>query len=228
MAGCTRAPRRRASVGTRSGIDAKSSRYAGQAGMSSRQNVLASMLARSEKPFTRMNAASQPPSSAAIASAPHAEHGEEPGERGPLREPRAPEELAQLRPSARASARSRGGSSGRGSGPTGEDPSPRAKRACSSANAGTSPSPRSFQSARTRSAGAIAAPHASPSRQRRATTYASTAPTTTSRFGGFSAAAAPRGGRRARRPGRGRARGSARRRAPPRARAPSTGSRPSR
>ena len=37
----------------------------------------------------------------------------------------------------------------------------------------------------------MAAPHASPSRQRRATTYASTAPPATRRFGGLSAAAAP-------------------------------------
>ena len=67
VAGFTRSPSLRASVGTSSGIDANNRRYAGQAGMSRRQNEPDSMVARSEKPFTTRKAASQPPSKAAIA-----------------------------------------------------------------------------------------------------------------------------------------------------------------
>ena len=63
----SRSPSRRADVGISSGIEANRSRYAGQAGISSRQNVLDSMSARGEKPLTTRKAASQPPSSAAIA-----------------------------------------------------------------------------------------------------------------------------------------------------------------
>ena len=66
-AALSRGPSLRASVGTRSGIDAKRRRYAGQAGMSRRQNVFAWMSAFSLKPLTRMNAPSHPARSPAIA-----------------------------------------------------------------------------------------------------------------------------------------------------------------
>ncbi len=64
--------------------------------MSSRQNEPDSMLARSENPLTTRNAASQPPRSAAIAPRRTRSDGDEPGERRPLDEPLAPEELAEL------------------------------------------------------------------------------------------------------------------------------------
>ena len=96
VAGFTRSPSRRASVGTSSGIDANSRRYAGQAGMSRRQNEPDSMVARAENPFTTRNAAEPPAEQGRDRAASDAKDGDEPGERRPLREPRAPEELAQL------------------------------------------------------------------------------------------------------------------------------------
>ena len=170
----SRSPSRRASVGTSSGIEAKRRRYAGHAGMRRRQNVFAWMSARGEKPLTTRNAAEPAAQQRRDGAASHAEHGEQAGERRPLGEPSAPEELAQLSPSASSSARSRARSSGRG----------RARRA--SARTGCdarllereggklAQSPRSFQSARTSSAGTIAAAQARPSRHRRATTIGET------------------------------------------------------
>ena len=64
--------------------------------MSSRQNVFAWMSARIEKPFTRMNAASQPPSSAAIAPRRTRNTATSPANGAHCDQPRAPEELAQL------------------------------------------------------------------------------------------------------------------------------------
>ena len=63
--------------------------------MSSRQNVFASMLARSEKPFTTRKAPSQPREQGRHGVRSHADDRDESRERRPLGEPRAPEELAQ-------------------------------------------------------------------------------------------------------------------------------------
>ena len=183
----TRAPSRRGSVGTRSGIDAKSSRYAGHAGISSRQNEPDSIDASGEKPFTTRNAASQPPRSAATAPRRTRTTAMQPGERRPLREPLAPEELAKLvhlvapvlevdvevAVELQVDART---------GPTPRRRAPRRGRTREPDRA-RAPSRAGGRA----SAGAIATPHARPSRQRRATTYASSAPAATSRFGGFSA-----------------------------------------
>ena len=91
-----RSPSRRASVGTSSGIEAKRRRYAGQAGMSSRQNDV--RLDRRPGGEALHDEEGREPASEQRRdrAAPHAEHGQEPGDRRPLREPRAPEELAQL------------------------------------------------------------------------------------------------------------------------------------
>ena len=137
--------------------------------MSSRQNVLDSMLARGEKPFTTRNAASHPAEQCRDRTAAYAEDRDESGYRRPLRQTRAPEELAQLihlrSPVVEVELEvavevqlER------------ERPEPMASRACSSAKTGTSPSPRYFHATRTRSAGTIATAHASPSRHLRATT----------------------------------------------------------
>ena len=160
-------------------------------------------------------------------SASHANDGDEASERRPLRQPRAPEELAQvvhlLAPVVEVELEV-----------AVELEIERQRIRCppraSSARARTRaphPALAPSRSSRTRSAGTIAAPHASPSRQRRATTYASRAPAATSRFGGLSAAAAPikDAGEHAHRSlGQGRANG--RRKAPQRGRAPSRGSPP--
>ena len=94
-AGCGRRAGGR-SVGTSSGIAAKRIRYAGQAGMSSRQNVFAWMSARVEKPFTSEERGEPAAEERGDGRSPDTKDGEQAGERRPLGEPRAPEELAQL------------------------------------------------------------------------------------------------------------------------------------
>ena len=223
--GRSRSPSRRASVGTRSGIAANSSRYAGHAGMRSRQKLFAWMSARGENPFTTRNAASQPAEQRCDRAASHAEHGDETRDRRPLRDASAEEELAHvvhlLEPVVEVEVEV----AGRGRPRSRSSPRPRRGAIPSRPSAGMPPSPRSFHSARTSSDGTIATPNASPSRQRRATRYASAAPTPMSRFGGFTAA-----GGAEEKPGehgvghRAPRRASGRRRRPRRARAPSTGS----
>ena len=94
--GPRRGPSRRESVGTRSGIDAKRSRYAGQAGMRRRQNVFAWMSGSSGEALHEEERAEPAREQACDRAAPDAQHGQQPGERRPLCQAGAPEELAEV------------------------------------------------------------------------------------------------------------------------------------
>ena len=116
------------------------------------------------------------------------------GERRPLEQPRAPEELAELVHVRAASDPSRGGRTARSS-----------RRRCATdrwprrgqvlpaeANSGTSPRPRAFQIVSVITAGTTAAATTSAARQRRASANATTAPARNSAFAGLTPIAKPR------------------------------------